>query len=91
MRLLILLGLLYLGYRFLKSWMFKETTSQKATFENKGAEINNIMVKDPHCGVYFSKKDGVHLDMSGQDLYFCSEACKEKYLDKKAKEQENYG
>ncbi|MGA8179031.1 MAG: YHS domain-containing protein [Desulfobacterales bacterium] len=85
MRLLILLGLLYLGYRFLKSWMFKETPAQTAASENKTAEINNIMVKDPHCGVYFSKKDGVHLNMNGQDLYFCSEECKDKFLEKQAK------
>jgi YHS domain-containing protein len=86
MRLLILLGLLYLGYRFLKSWMFKETPSQKAAFENKTAEIDDVMVKDPQCGVYFAKKDGVHLSVNGQDLNFCSEGCKDKFLEKQAKE-----
>jgi uncharacterized protein len=82
MRLLILLGFIYLGYRFLKSWMFEGTTSQKTVFENKTDEIDNVMVKDPHCGTYFAKKDGVHLNMNAQDLYFCSEECKDKFLEK---------
>ncbi len=85
MRLLILIALLYLGYRFLKSWMLKQTTSQKETFEKKTAEIDDVMVRDPQCGVYFAKKDGVHLNMNGQNLYFCSEECKDKFLDKQAK------
>jgi uncharacterized protein len=83
MRLLILLGLLYLGYRFLKPWIIKETPAQKPAFEKKSAEIDDVMVKDPHCGVYFAKKDGVHLNVKGEDLYFCSEECKDTFLDKK--------
>ncbi|MGA7146742.1 MAG: YHS domain-containing protein [Desulfobacterales bacterium] len=84
MRLLILLGLLYLGYRFLKSWMLKDTPAQKPVFEKKTGEIDDVMVKDPYCGVYFAKKDGVHLSVNGENLYFCSEACKDKFLDEQA-------
>jgi uncharacterized protein len=85
MRLLILLGLLYLGYRFVKSWMLKGPPEQKTVSEKKSAEIDDVMVKDPYCGVYFAQKDGVHLSMNGKDLYFCSEECKDKFLDKQAK------
>jgi uncharacterized protein len=85
MRLLILLVLSYLGYRFVKSWMFKETQPQKTTFGSETGEINNVMVKDPYCGIFFAKKDGVHLKVSNQDLYFCSEECKDKFLEKQAK------
>jgi uncharacterized protein len=85
MRLLILLVLLYLVYRFLKSWMFKETQSQKATFGTETGEIDNVMVKDPYCGIFFAKKDGVHLKVSDQDLYFCSKECKDKFLEEQVK------
>ena len=85
MRLLILLGLLYLGYRFLKSWMLKESPARKPVFEKKTSEIDDVMVKDPYCGVYFAKKDGVHLSVNGENFYFCSEECKHKFLDKQAK------
>ena len=86
MRLLILLGIIYLAYRFLRSWMLKENLSQKAVFGKKNGEIDNVMVKDPQCGIYFAKKDGVHLNINGQDLYFCSKECEDMYLGKKAKE-----
>ena len=82
MRLLILLGLFYLVYRFLKSWMFKDTPSQHSVFEKKTDQTDGVMVKDPYCGVYFAKKDGVHLNKDGQDFYFCSKECKDKFLDK---------
>ncbi|MEJ2657760.1 MAG: hypothetical protein P8012_11285 [Desulfobacterales bacterium] len=52
-------------------------------FGKRKSEIDDDMVKDPYCGVYFSKKDGVHLNLDGQDLNFCSEECKDKYLEKR--------
>ena len=85
MRLLILLILLYLGYRFLKSWMLKGAPMQKPVSEKKTAEIDDVMVKDPYCGVYFAKKDGVYLSVNDENLYFCSEECKDKFSDKQAK------
>ena len=81
MRLLVLIGLLYLCYRFLKSWMLKEKSSQKAASEKKPGEIDNVMVKDPYCGIYFAKRDGVHLNIKERDVYFCSNECKDKFLE----------
>jgi len=82
MRLLVLMGLLYLCYRFLKSWMLKDKSSQKAAFENKTGKIDDVMVKDPYCEIYFAKKDGVPLNIKGKDVYFCSKECKDKFLEK---------
>ena len=82
MRLLVLMGLLYLCYRLLKSWMLKENTSQKEVFGKKAGEIDDVMVKDPYCGIYFAKRDGVHLNINGKDVSFCSNECKDKYLEK---------
>ena len=44
MRLLVLMGLLYLCYKLLKSWVLKEKSSQKAAFEKKTGDIDNVMV-----------------------------------------------
>ena len=85
MRLLVLMGLLYLCYRFLKSWVLKEKLSQNATFEKKTGEIDDVMVKDPYCEMYFTKRDGVHLNIKGKDVYFCSTECKDKFLEKHTK------
>jgi YHS domain-containing protein len=43
------------------------------------------MVKDPYCGVYFSRKDGVDLKIDGQDLYFCRNECRDKFVENHSK------
>ena len=79
MKLLILVLLGSLAYRFLKSWIL--TGSQQSTVQgNAAAEIDGDMVKDPQCGVYFARRDGVVARHQGEDIYFCSEACRDKYL-----------
>ncbi|OEU67211.1 MAG: hypothetical protein BBJ57_10945 [Desulfobacterales bacterium PC51MH44] len=85
MRLLILLAIIYLCYRALKSWMLKGKTTQKTVFGKTAAEIDDIMVKDPFCEVYFPKRDGVHLKVDGKDLYFCSTECRDKYVASQSK------
>ena len=85
MRLLVLLGLLYLCYRLLKSWLLKETSSQKTAFGKNAGEIDDVMVRDPYCNVYFAKRDGVHLNIQGKDVYFCSTECKDKFLEEQTK------
>ena len=85
MRLLVLIGLLYLVYRLLKSRLLKDASSKKAVFKEKVGEIDDVMVKDPYCNVYFAKKDGVHLKINGEDIYFCSRECKDKFLEQNIK------
>ena len=79
MKLLILLLIGYLAYRSFKS-LIMNSSHQSTVQGNTAAEIDDDMVKDPHCGVYVAKKDGVALRLQGQDIYFCSEACREKFL-----------
>jgi len=78
MKLLILVLIGYLAYRSFKSWILN-SAQQRTMQDNPAAEIDDDMVKDPYCGVYFAKRDGVLLRHQGQDIYFCSETCKEKY------------
>ena len=85
MRLLILLGIVYLCYRLLKSWILKGESSHPTVSDKKAGEIDNVMVKDPHCGVYFSRQDGVGLKVEGQDLYFCSQECRDKFVEDRSK------
>lgn len=86
MRLLILLGFIYLGYRFLKSWISQENSSRKPVSGKRAGEIDDVMVKDPYCNVYFTKKDGLHLKIDGKDLYFCSKECRDKFVEKHSKQ-----
>jgi YHS domain-containing protein len=35
--------------------------------------------KDPVCGTYVPESSAVKLSVGGQTVYFCSEACRDKY------------
>lgn len=77
---LILWGLIvYLAYRVLKSQF--RIGGQAGTGRDTGPpdQVDDLMVQDPACGVYFPKKDAYHLRFKGKDLYFCSPACRDKY------------
>lgn len=75
-RLLIYLGLIYFCYRSLKTWVQKNALSGK----KPSGQIDDIMVKDPFCEVYFPKREAVHLNINGEDLYFCSTECRDKFI-----------
>jgi len=70
----------YVFYRALKSWMFPDPgASDKVADKNLG-RIDDVMIKDPYCEAYFPKRNAVHLNLDGMDLYFCSADCKNKYI-----------
>ena len=46
-------------------------------------KIDDVMIKDPFCEAYFPKRNGVHYKHNGEDLYFCSEDCKAKFIEMK--------
>jgi uncharacterized protein len=85
MRLLILLLIFYLTYRALKYWIFTNVISGPPTSTSSERQIDDIMVKDPVCEVYFPKRSGTSMNINGKTIYFCSEDCKNKYLSIKDK------
>ena len=86
MRLLIFAALAYLVYRGVKSWILKNTRpSNRSAVGRTAGEIDDVMVKDPYCEVYFPKRKGVHLKLKGQDLIFCSKQCRDKFIAERTK------
>ena len=85
MRLLILFGLVYLAYRILKFWILQDASSHKTVADPGVREIDDVMIKDPFCNVYFARKKGIHLKFEGEDLYFCSTECKDQFVALKTK------
>lgn len=84
MRFLILIGLIYLCFKLIKSWVGPtKAPLRNADFEGKAGEIDDVMIKDPLCGVYFPKRDGVCLKHKGVELFFCSTECKDRFLELK--------
>lgn len=88
MRLLIFAALAYLVYRGVKSWILKNTRASDSSAVGRTAgEIDDVMVKDPYCEVYFPKRKGLHLKLEGQDLIFCSKECRDKFIAERTKPQ----
>ena len=79
-RFIILVVVVYVLYRSLKSWMFQASSSSRQVSSKTATEIDDVMIKDPFCEAYFPKRNGIHLNFGGKDLYFCSNECKDKYL-----------
>ena len=82
-RFVILAVVGYVAYRALKSWMFPNTSSSEPVAGKKVGEIDDVMVKDPFCNVYFARKKGIHQRVDGKDYFFCSTDCRDKYLELK--------
>ncbi len=81
MRLLIIGILVYLLYRAWKSWQHPSVPhSQNDSSENAG-QIDDIMVKDPFCNVYFPRSKGIHMQIGDRDVYFCSAKCRDGFLE----------
>jgi uncharacterized protein len=79
-RLLLLIAVGYLGYKVLKSLLTQGPSHSRNVSSKPSDQIDDVMVKDPFCGTYFARNQGVHLKSGGEDLYFCSAECRDKYL-----------
>ena len=80
MRLLLLIVVAYLAFRIAKSWILRNL-QVPGQDETHNPEIDDVMVKDPVCGVYFPRREGVELHRNGQTHLFCSAACRDRYLE----------
>ena len=79
-RFIILAVLGYVAYRALRSWMFPTESSTGSVEGKSSREIDDVMVQDPYCKVYFPQRKAVHLNFGGEDLQFCSTRCKDEFL-----------
>ncbi|MFC1896482.1 hypothetical protein ACFL0Q_07480 [Thermodesulfobacteriota bacterium] len=78
MKLLIAGLLAYAGYRVFKWWLLSGPGPRP--LGRTGREIDDVMVKDPFCEVYFPKRQGFEAEVNGQTVYFCSAECRDRYL-----------
>lgn len=74
---------LYLGYRLIRGMI---AGPRERPGEGDSDPRGAVMTKDPACGTYFLKSQGVSARVGGEVLYFCSEECKDRYL-KERREQ----
>ncbi len=82
LRLLALIGVVFLVVKGIRLWLTVSRASGRITrTDEDSSRIDDVMVKDPYCQVYFPRRDGVHLKFKGRDLFFCSETCRDKFLE----------
>jgi hypothetical protein len=83
-RFLILLFLFYVALRAIKALVnpggrgFQRPRGPQAS-SGGDLPVTDEMLKDPHCGVYFPRKEGVPLNIDGKTLIFCSTECRDAY------------
>ena len=82
MRLLILIILVYLGYQLFKKWLLPGRASESLKEDENLSPVDDVMVKDPFCETYFPKRKGVQAVVDGETHYFCSPACRDKFVEK---------
>lgn len=75
-RLILIIGIIYLGLKVRKAYKAFKLAGRRST----AGRIDDVMVKDPFCEMYFPQREGVHVRVGGKDLYFCSEKCRDAYL-----------
>ena len=80
MKLLIILVVGYFCYRAMKNWMMSGSPPPDEVSSASAGEIDDVMIQDPVCGVYFPKGSSVGLQYKGEELFFCSQECKAKFI-----------
>ena len=75
-----MLGLFFLAWLIQRILSFFLGGSKNNRPKNTPATPSNQMVKDPVCGMYMDSRLAFRLNRRSEELYFCSEECKQKYL-----------
>jgi YHS domain-containing protein len=84
-KLVILAGLLYFGYRLLISDWNKKKNDQEEDTEAKsvqGEQVEDVLVEDPVCHKLVPKQQAIRLKQRGTEgyKYFCSEECRNTFV-----------
>ena len=84
-RLLLLVFLIYIAWRLLRSLILdkitQETESQLRK-ESKQADettVQDILVEDPVCHILIPKHQAIRLRQDGKIYYFCSDSCCDQF------------
>lgn len=84
-RLLIIGGLLFWGYRKLKSIATPEASHKESgSPEAPGDVTDDVMVQDPYCKAYFPERQGSKLTWHGETRLFCSPKCRDRFVAERA-------
>ncbi|MBN1574898.1 MAG: hypothetical protein JW984_17010 [Deltaproteobacteria bacterium] len=71
--------LFFFAYRLFRFFVPKGTKENKESVTKGGVKVDDVMVKDPACGIYLPKRDAIRERIKGETHYFCSEKCVENF------------
>ena len=74
-----------LTYFVLKVFRFIQAIGKKSIpkAERPSKNLSGVMVKDEICQTYLPKDDAIRELKGGQEFYFCSKECQNKFLKNK--------
>ena len=58
----------------------KPASANRSRVENR-VKTQGVMVKDEVCDIYLPKDEAIKIVFQGKEFYFCSEKCKQKFLE----------
>ena len=77
-RLIIFVLIGYLLYRGLKVLLLPGTKTRDRTGQGSMKVIDE-MVQDPFCEKYIPKRESIRSTINGQEYFFCSQACADRF------------
>ncbi len=78
-RTIVILLACYLAWRLIRGYLRKKQPTRSMP-EGPRGRIDDVMVKDPQCGTYVARRDGIVAKTPEGELVFCSPECRDKYL-----------
>lgn len=73
--------ILYLMYKIFIKWL-RSFIRGKNDNKNKNSNIKD-MKRDPVCGIYIPISEAKKVKSGGEFYYFCSDKCREKFIELK--------
>lgn len=80
---ILFLFLIFAFYQMWKGFTRTTTKAKNISSDNGLGLIDDEMVKDPICQTYIPKSSAIKTRIAGQEHYFCSPTCAEKFKGEK--------
>jgi uncharacterized protein len=72
-----------IAYIIYKTIRVYQKLTQKSHPPPKSEQTSGLMVKDNVCNTYLPKEDAIKEIIDGKEYFFCSQECRQKYLESK--------
>lgn len=81
-RLIFTIIIVYLVYRLIRRILLPSGKEQSTFSRNPSSVHGEDLVRDPYCGTYVPVSNASKAIINGEEFYFCSKECIEKYRER---------